>query len=104
VRGSHVLIDRACARGVLAEATGSSRTVFSLPWKYGTLVGTIEVRHELKDPIECSADERNYLSKFHDSVMEHSIDSEEIVETFAGSCLFKLSVSDPSKVSREYDF
>ena len=83
------MIDRAYARGVLAEATGSSRTVFSLPWKYCTLVGSTEVRHELKDPIECSADERSYLSKFYDFVMEHSIDSEEIVETFAGPCLLK---------------
>jgi len=97
------VINRAFASGILAGVTESSRIAFLLPWKGRALVGTSEVRQQLKEPGECSADERNYLSKFHDSVMEHSIDSEALVETFAGLRPLIRGVGDPNWVSREYE-
>lgn len=79
VRGSHVVLSRPCNAAVLAQVDGERRIAFVLPWKGATLVGTTEVRQPLGAPIECSAEERDYLVRFHDQVMERPISPGEIV-------------------------
>jgi glycerol-3-phosphate dehydrogenase len=102
VRGSHLIVDRPCPRGLLAEIPGGKRIAFVLPWKGRTLVGTTEVRQGLDEPVECSDDEADYLVRFHDLVMARPLERREILERFAGIRPLIRSASDPSRASREY--
>ncbi len=102
VRGSHLVVDRPCPRGMLAEIPGGKRIAFVLPWKGRTLVGTTEVRQHLDERVECSDDECAYLTRFHDLVMARPLDRAEILERFAGVRPLIRSASDPSRASREY--
>jgi len=102
VRGSHLVVDRPLATGVLAQVPGGSRIAFVLPWKGKSLVGTTEIRQGLGDPITCSDDERAYLRQFHDSVMQQSLREEEVASTFAGVRPLIRSSKDPGRATREY--
>lgn len=102
VRGSHLVVDRPCPRGLLAEIPGGKRIAFVLPWKGRTLVGTTEVRQGLDEPCACSDDECAYLMRFHDLVMARPLERGEILERFAGVRPLIRSAADPSRASREY--
>jgi glycerol-3-phosphate dehydrogenase len=103
VRGSHLVVDRPCAAGILAEVSDSRRIAFVLPWKGRTLVGTTEVRQSLDDPISCTPDEYRYLRRFHDGLMREPLSDSEIVESFAGVRPLIRSAADPSRATREYE-
>ena len=103
VRGSHLVISRPCPSAILAQVNDERRIAFILPWKGGTLVGTTEVRQELDAPIECSADERAYLTRFHDQVMTEPLRDDEVTQTFAGLRPLIRSAADPTRASREYE-
>jgi glycerol-3-phosphate dehydrogenase len=102
VRGSHLVVDRVLATGVLAQVPGESRIAFLLPWKGRMLLGTTEVRQSLDDPIACSTDEAEYLRRFHDSVMLEPLEAHEISSTFAGVRPLIRSADDPGRATREY--
>ncbi len=102
VRGSHLVVDRPLATGVLAQVHGESRIAFLLPWKGRMLVGTTEVRQGLEDPISCSGEETDYLRRFHDSVMLEPLRSSEVSSTFAGVRPLIRSADDPGRATREY--
>jgi glycerol-3-phosphate dehydrogenase len=102
VRGSHLLVDRVCPAAVLAEVRDSKRIAFILPYLGKTLVGTTEERQGLDEPIACSSGEREYLVRFHDSVMNTPLAPGEISSTFAGVRPLLRSADDPGKASREY--
>ncbi len=103
VRGSHLVVDRPCPVGILAEVPDSRRIAFVLPWQGRTLVGTTEVRQPLDEPIACSAEEAAYLRRFHDGVMREPLAAGEVVETFAGVRPLIRSADDPSRATREYE-
>jgi len=102
VRGSHLVVRRTIATGVLAQVPGGSRIAFLLPWKGSMLVGTTEVRQGLGDPIACSADEAQYLRQFHDAVMVEPLREEDVTSTFAGVRPLIRSAEDPGRATREY--
>jgi glycerol-3-phosphate dehydrogenase len=103
VRGGHIVVDRPCASGMLAEVRGGRRIAFVLPWKERTLVGTTEVRQGLGDPVQCSDDERQYLRSFHDGLFADPLLDSEVVGSFAGIRPLIRSAGDPSRASREYE-
>lgn len=103
VRGSHLVVNRPCPCGVLAEVEGGRRIAFLLPWKGKSLVGTTEVRQDLSEPIVCSPDERQYLRRFHDQVRADPLKDSEIHETFSGlRPLVSDQAREASAVTREY--
>ncbi len=103
VRGSHLVVSRPCPSAVLAQVDGGRRIAFILPWKGSTLIGTTEVRQALGEPIACSAEEREYLMRFHDRVMESPLSAGEITSTFAGVRPLVRSSDDPGRATREYE-
>jgi glycerol-3-phosphate dehydrogenase len=102
VRGSHLVIDRPLAIGVLAEVRGERRVAFALPWKGRTLVGTTERRQGLGEPVACSADEVDYLLRFHAAIFRQPAGAGEVVERFAGLRPLVRSSADPNRATREY--
>jgi glycerol-3-phosphate dehydrogenase len=102
VRGSHLVVDRVCPAAILAEVRASRRIAFILPYLGKTLVGTTEERQTLEEPIACSERERDYLIRFHDSLMATPLEPGEICSTFAGVRPLLRSADDPGKASREY--
>ena len=102
VRGSHLVTNRPCKHGVLAEVPGDRRIGFVLPWKGGTLVGTTEVRQDGPSGAACSPDERGYIRRFHDSVLRSPLRDDEITGSFAGVRPLIRSADDPSRATREY--
>lgn len=102
VRGSHLVVARHCARGIIAEVPGETRVGFVLPWKSKTLVGTTEVRQASPDSPCCSKEEAVYLRGFFDSVMAKSLADSEVESTFSGVRPLIRGDADPTRASREY--
>lgn len=102
VRGSHLILDRPCAAGVLGEIRGERRIAFALPWKGRTLVGTTEVRQGLEQPPVCSEAERDYILAFHNRLMRTPAGVQDITASFAGLRPLLRSAADPSRATREY--
>jgi glycerol-3-phosphate dehydrogenase len=100
VRGSHLVLDRACPRPYLLEAPGERRVFFVLPWKGRTLVGTTEVRQALDEPIVCSAHEEAYLLRAYGHYFPGRAPA--VVERFAGVRPLLYSAADPGRATREY--
>lgn len=102
VRGSHLVVDRACPQAYLLEVPSEPRIAFVLPWQGKTLVGTTEVRQSIDDPVACADSERNYLL----AVLRHYFPGQdrtaEVVETFAGVRPLLRSATDPTRATREY--
>lgn len=102
VRGSHLLLRRPCAAGVLAEVRDERRIGFVLPWRDRTLVGTTEVRQGLEEPAACSPAERGYILAFHNRVMASPAGEADVVGSFAGLRPLLRSALDPGRATREY--
>ena len=102
VRGSHVILNRACPTGILAEIRDERRVAFILPWKSQTLVGTTEVRQDLGEVPACSAAERDYLLTFYNRMMRIPAQHSDISDTFAGIRPLLRSATDPTRATREY--
>ena len=102
VRGSHVILNRACPSGILAEICDERRVAFILPWKGQTLIGTTEVRQDLGEVPACSAAERDYLLTFYNRMMRTPAQASDISDTFAGIRPLLRSAADPSRATREY--
>ncbi len=102
VRGSHLILNRPCSAGILAEVPGERRIAFVLPWKGMTLVGTTEERQTLGDPICVAPNEISYLLAYHNRLMSRSAAPVDIVHSFAGLRPLLFSSNDPTRASREY--
>lgn len=102
VRGSHIVLDAALARGVYyLEAPQDRRAVFAMPWHGRTLVGTTEVIHsDGPDRVAASAAEVEYLR----AVIAHYLPAHAaapIVERFAGLRVLPAAADRPFARSRE---
>lgn len=104
VRGSHLIVERACPHALLLEVPGGKRIFFVLPWQGRSLIGTTEVRQTLEAPIVCSNEEIDYLIEAYNHFHSEPIGRADIVETFAGIRPLVKSASDPSKARRDYAF
>lgn len=102
VRGSHLILDRPCPAGVLAEVKGERRIAFVLPWQGRTLVGTTEERQALDTEPRCSDAERDYMLAFHNRIMRTPATAGDVVSSFAGLRPLLRSAADPSRATREY--
>ncbi len=102
VRGSHLLVNRQMAQGVLLEVPGSTRVFFVLPYRGQTLIGTTEVRQTLDVPIECSAEERDNLIDLHNTYFDPNITVGAVTKTFAGLRPLLRSHANPTHATREY--
>jgi len=102
VRGSHILLNRSIDCGYLLEVPTERRVFFVLPYQGKTLIGTTEVRQGLDDPIECSAEEIDYLLAAYNHYFQPQAKNNDIIESFAGVRPLIKSADDPSKATREY--
>lgn len=102
VRGSHLILNRSCLTGMLAEVRDERRVAFILPWKGRTLVGTTEVRQDLEDEPACSTAERDYLLAFHNRMLRTAAVASDISDTFAGIRPLLRSADEASRATREY--
>ncbi len=87
VRGSHLVVRRPLSAGFALQTEHDRRLVFALPYHghHGrTLIGTTEVRQSLSDPIECSADERQYLLSSYNRFFAEPIADSDVEMDFAG--------------------
>lgn len=100
VRGSHLILDHATQRSYLLEVPGERRIFFVLPWQRKTIVGTTEVRQTLGEPVQCSAQEREYLLNAYKHYFPNQ--ATKVEATFAGVRPLIKSAKDPSKATREY--
>lgn len=106
VRGSHLVLERACPQAYLLEAPPSlqeeRRIFFVLPWQGKTLVGTTEVRQALNEPVACTKAEQNYLLAAYNHYHTVPVDAASVSHTFAGIRPLLYSGAVPHKASREY--
>lgn len=84
VRGSHLVVRRPLDAGFALQLPHDSRLVFALPYHGRTLIGTTEVRQSLLDPIECSAEERQYLLSSYNRFFAEPIADNDVETDFAG--------------------
>jgi glycerol-3-phosphate dehydrogenase len=100
VRGSHLVLDGPCESAFLLESPSDGRICFVLPYHGKTLVGTTEVRQDLRGPICCSQLEIGYLLElFH-----HYFPSRpaKICGAFSGLRPLIRSHSNPNRATRDY--
>jgi len=102
VRGSHLVLDRACPQAYLLEVPTEPRIVFVLPWQGNTLVGTTEVRQSLDSPVLCDEREREYLLAVVRHYFPREHDFVQVLESFAGLRPLLRSASNPGQATREY--
>lgn len=100
VRGSHLLLSDPCQQAWLLEVPREQRIFFVLPYKGQTLLGTTEVRHALKEPVQCSTQEQAYLL----AAYRHYFPNQacQVVGSFAGLRPLIKSASNPTQATREY--
>ncbi|MFN0316008.1 MAG: FAD-dependent oxidoreductase [Burkholderiales bacterium] len=102
VRGSHLLVGRPLAQGVLLQVPNSTRIFFVLPYQGRTLIGTTEVRQSLDESIRCSEDEQNALTEMYNTYFHPPITPADIQETFSGVRPLLKSHANPTRATREY--
>lgn len=102
VRGSHLLIDRPAAHGLLVESPEEERFCFILPYQGKTLLGTTEVRQTLDDAIACSPEEQDYLLNIYNRYIRVKANESEICGRFAGLRPLIRSSVNQSRATREY--
>lgn len=100
VRGSHIVLDLPCQQAWLLEIPGEWRIFFILPWKGQTLVGTTEVRQDIRDPVACSEQEQNYLLRAYHYYFPQA--GSRLVASFAGVRPLIKSAKESAKATREY--
>lgn len=100
VRGSHLILERACEQALLLEVPGEKRIFFVLPWQGHTLVGTTEVRQRLDEAISPSVEEEHYLLRAYGHYFP--AETPEIAGRFAGVRPLLGGAANPSDASREY--
>lgn len=102
VRGSHLIVDRACPQAYLFEVPKDRRIFFVLPWQKKTLLGTTEIRQDDPNNPQVSESEVSYLLDAYNHYFLRKINKEDIIDTFSGVRPLIKSASNPSQATREY--
>jgi len=102
VRGSHLILPSISKFGHMLEVPNEKRIVFVVPFKQNMLIGTTEVRQTIDEPINCSAEEREYLLGLYNYYFEPDCQPESIIKEFSGLRPLLTGSDNPSKASREY--
>lgn len=102
IRGSHLVLPGQRSHGLMLEVPFEERVVFVLPHGEHTLLGTTEVRHQLGEPVRCSAEERHYLLQLYNHYFLKPRTDGEVLGSFAGVRPLLAGASSPSQLSREY--
>jgi glycerol-3-phosphate dehydrogenase len=104
VRGSHLVLPPALARGFLLQSPDDGRVCFALPYRGQALVGTTEVRQSLDEPVACSTQERDYLLNLWNAHFEPRLQPADIAGEFSGlRPLVGGAAGDARRVSRDYE-
>lgn len=102
IRGSHLLLDRPRATGLLLEVPWDRRVFFVLPYQGRTLIGTTEVRQGLDEPVTCSSAETDYLLAAYNAYFDDQIGRRDVAGWFSGLRPVVRSATDPSRASRDF--
>ena len=108
-RGSHVVVERACALpggtdALLVPRTPDGRVLFAIPWHGRLLVGTTDVAVDAPDRSpHASESEISYLLSAVHSYLDAPIARDELVSQFAGiRPLLRGSAKSTARLSREH--
>jgi glycerol-3-phosphate dehydrogenase len=102
VRGSHLLLDRPQAVGLMLEHPWDRRMFFVLPHGGQTLIGTTEVVQTLDQPVVCSKEEREYLLAGVNRYFRDSVAERDILRAFSGLRPLVRTDRSASRTSRQY--
>lgn len=100
IRGSHLIINRRIAHGVVLQ-DDAKRVIFALPLNGKTLFGTTEVSQAGPTNTGISADERSYLSQIYNRHFNIALSPDEVIATTSGVRPIVQSEEGMSKASRE---
>jgi glycerol-3-phosphate dehydrogenase len=100
IRGSHLIIDRPIAHGMVLQ-DDAKRVIFALPLNRQTLFGTTEVSQAGPANTGISADEKSYLIQIYNRHFKHALNPDEVVTTTSGVRPIVQSGECMSKASRE---
>lgn len=100
IKGSHLILDFLIKRPIL-KVNEDDRVIFLLPFKNQTILGTTEIRHEIKNLVFCSQDEKDYLLDAANSILKEKISSSNIISDYSGVRPIVKSSSSYSKASRD---
>lgn len=85
VRGSHLLLDLALPHALVFQVPDDGRIVFCIPQSNdAVLLGTTEQDHDLKDPINCTEAEIEYLLAILNKHIQPVVGLEHITATLSG--------------------
>lgn len=102
VRGSHLILDRACPQAYLLEVPVDRRIFFVLPWKDKTLLGTTEIRQDTPNNPQVSSAEISHLLNAYNHYFQSKANEDSIIDKFSGVRPLIKSASNPSQATREY--
>lgn len=100
IRGSHLIIDRPIAHGVVLQ-DDAKRVIFAQPLNGQTLFGTTEVSQAGPANTGISADEKSYLNQIYNRHFKHALNPDDVVATTSGVRPIVQSGECMSKASRE---
>lgn len=102
VQGSHVVVPGRISHPYYLEAPQDGRAVFVVPWKNNIMIGTTE-RHYQGDPADVSPSlaEIDYLLEIYNHYFRCSLDSEDVIEAFAGLRVLPGGSGDAFRKSRD---
>jgi len=103
VMGTHVVLDVALTQGMYyLESPQDGRAVFVMPWKGKTLLGTTEVPFKKSpDDIAPPDEDIEYLLNVYRHYFETEIQTQDIIEVFAGCRVLPSGQHSAFKTSRE---
>lgn len=85
IRGTHLVINRTVTKGCVLQVKGEKRIVFLLPHTPNTaLLGTTEIKQTIADPIISSSFEIRYLLDCYNSYFSNRLQSDDILDSYAG--------------------
>lgn len=85
VRGSHLLLDLTLPHALVFQVPDDGRIVFCIPQSNSkVLLGTTECAHDLKEPINCTDTEIDYLMTILNKHIQPAVSLEHITATLSG--------------------
>jgi len=105
IKGSHLILDYEVTHPAVFQVGSDQRIIFLIPNNQGSILGTTEVPHSLKEKAEISASEIEYLLKNVNSFLIKPIGMNNILSNYSGlrPVIKYIGVGDPgfSQASRE---
>ena len=85
VRGSHLLLNLSLPHALVFQVPDDGRIVFCIPQSNNeTLLGTTEQDHDLRDSIDCTESESDYLLAILNQHIQPDVGPEHIIGTLSG--------------------